>query len=203
MLTVLATAAGAQAPGTPPGPPATTRPAEGGRLGFGALGRSKEPITVVSDGLEYDYKRNVVVYRGKVQVNQGNVQLVSDALTITLDDKSQKRDGAAAAGPTPSDTGRVREIVASGNVRIDQGVRWAVGGRAVFDQGTRTLILTENPVLHDGPSEVAGDRVVVFLDEDRSVVEGGKKRVKAILYPDDKAPPPKPGASGAVARPGR
>jgi len=31
---------------------------------------------------------------------------------------------------------------------------------------------------------VAGDRVIVYLDEDRSVVEGGRKRVKAVLYPD-------------------
>jgi lipopolysaccharide export system protein LptA len=75
-------------------------------------------------------------------------------------------------------------VIASGNVRIDQGARWAVGGRATFDQQRRTLVLSENPVLHDGPNEVAGDRVIVFLDENRSVVEGGgRKRVKAVLFP--------------------
>ena len=74
-------------------------------------------------------------------------------------------------------------MVASGSVRIDQGTRWAVGGKATFDQSNRTLVLTESPVLHDGPNEVAGDRVVVYLDEDRSVVEGGRKRVKAVLFP--------------------
>src|SRR5205807_176813 len=55
--------------------------------------------------------------------------------------------------------------------------------KAVFDQTQRTLVLTENPLLHEGPNEVAGDRVIVFLDENRSVVEGGRKRVKAVLYP--------------------
>ena len=62
-------------------------------------------------------------------------------------------------------------------------------------------MLTENPVLHDGQNEVAGDRVVVFLDEDRSVVEGGQQRVKAVLYPDSSSrrgpgsrAPAKPGA---------
>ena len=82
-------------------------------------------------------------------------------------------------------------------MRIDQGTRWAVGGRAVFDQTQRTLVLTENPVLHDGPNEVAGDRVVVFLDEDRSVVEGGRKRVKAVLYPERAAA----GPAAAPAKP--
>ncbi len=47
------------------------------------------------------------------------------------------------------------------------------------------MVLTENPVLHDGPNVVIGDRVIVFLDENRSVVEGGRKRVKAVLYPND------------------
>src|SRR4029450_5184143 len=187
--------AGAQAPSEPTGDAAPAKgdssPAKSAApanpLGFGALGKSKEPITVISDNLEYDYKKNVVVYRGKVEVTQGNVKLVSDTLTITLE--NQKQDGqnpGAKTTPTtqpppgqgPADTGRVQEIVALGNVRIDQGTRWAVGGRAVFDQTQRTLVMTENPVLHDGPSEVAGDRVVVFLDEDRSVVEGGQKRVK-------------------------
>jgi len=34
-------------------------------------------------------------------------------------------------------------------------------------------------VLHEGSNEVVGDRVVVYLDENRSIVEGGRKRVKA------------------------
>jgi lipopolysaccharide export system protein LptA len=225
VLSALAGVAGAQSPpatatGTPAAgtQPAATPPSgkgSGGPLGgFGALGKSKEPIHVVSDNLEYDYKRNVVVYRGAVEVVQGNVKMVSDTLTITLQSQDQNQDQnqdgkppaprPASAGPG-SDTGRVQEIIALGNVRIDQGTRWAVGGRAVYDQSQRTLVLTENPVLHDGPSEVAGDRVVVFLDEDRSVVEGGNKRVKAVFYPDEKNAGPggqKPGGAKA-ARKGR
>lgn len=165
-------------------------PAPGGILGLGKLGGNrKDPITVTADNLEYDYKSNVVVYKGAVEVVQGDVKLRSDNLTITLagdakDAKAEKpADGAAA---TPDESARVKEIVAAGNVRIDQGLRWAVGGRAVFDQDNRTLVLTENPVLHEGKNEVAGDRVVVYLDEDRSVVEGGRKRVKAVLFPGQK-----------------
>src|SRR5262249_35757885 len=75
------------------------------------------------------------------------------------------------------------QIVAVGNVRIERGDRWATGGRAVFDQTARTLVLTESPVLHDGTNEVSGDRVIVYLDENRSEVVGGPKRVKAVLHP--------------------
>jgi lipopolysaccharide export system protein LptA len=226
VLLALATAAGSA------GPPPTTgsSPAQGqssSPFGFDGLGKSKEPINVTSDNLEYDYKANVVVYKGSVEVIQGPTKLTSDVLTVTMvNDKANtpgdnntagdktgdnKAAGDKAAGqaadPPPAsaggdkqgaqaqngqqggqttgpDTGRVQNIVAVGNVRIDQGQRWAVGGHAVFDQGQRTLVLTENPVLHDGPNVVAGDRVVVYLDENRSIVEGGRKRVKATLYPN-------------------
>lgn len=147
-------------------------------------GGSKEPITVTADRLEYDYKSNVLVYRGSVEAVQGKATLHSDVLTVTFL-RDEAKDGAKpSVDPTEGGTSKLQEIVAVGNVRIDQGTRWATGGRAVFDQVRRTVVMSENPMLHDGPNEVAGDRVVVFLDEDRSVVEGGRKRVKAVFHPD-------------------
>jgi lipopolysaccharide export system protein LptA len=59
-------------------------------------------------------------------------------------------------------------------------------------------VLTENPVVHDGPNEILGDRIVVYIDENRSVVEGGPKRVKATLIPDKKDG----GAGPKAAKPG-
>jgi len=156
-------------------------------LGLGALGDGKEPVTVTSDKLEFDYKKNVVVYSGTVNAEQGDLKIKSDELRITLKPTDRKE---AAAGDAPEsatavdeESARVQEIVASGNVRIDQGGQWAVGGKAIFDQQARTFVLTDNPVLHQGPNQVTGDRVVVYLDENRSVVEGGRSRVKAIVHP--------------------
>ena len=148
------------------------------------LGKSNEPIVVTSDRLEYDYKSNVVVYRGGVLATQGQLKITSDTLTVTFADG---REGTAAPQgglALGAGSARLREIVAAGSVRIEDGARWATGGRAVFDQTNRTLVLSENPMLHDGANEVLGDRVIVYLDEDRSVVEGGRKRVKAVLHPD-------------------
>lgn len=239
----LATAAWSAGPPPTTGPPPTQ---EQGSSPFGldGLGKSKEPINVTSDNLEYDYKANVVVYKGSVVVIQGPTKLTSDVLTVTMvNDKANttgdnktagdktgdntaagdKTAGQAADPPPPSaagdkqgaqaqngqqsgqaagpDTSRVQNIVAVGNVRIDQGARWAVGGQAVFDQGQRTLVLTENPVLHDGPNVVAGDRVIVYLDENRSIVEGGRKRVKAVLYPNSNTNAPNAGTPAQQPKP--
>jgi len=210
-----AQAANEKAQPAPTGSPATDSQG-GGPFAFGSLGKSKEPITVISDKLDYDYKANIVVYRGAVEVTQGDVKMVADVLTLTLENKQNDQPATkpttgttvpdppappAAAAPPSSDTGKVKEMVATGNVRIDQGTRWAVGGRATYEQEQRTLVLTENPVLHDGPNIVIGERVTVYLDENRSVVEGGQKRVKAVFHPNEKsnAAPAKPKAAAPAA----
>jgi lipopolysaccharide export system protein LptA len=205
----------------PTGSQAAGSESSGGPFAFGSLGKSKEPITVISDKLDYDYKANIVVYRGSVQVTQGDVKMVSDELTITLENDNKNdnpndkpaakpqgettaSDPPAAAAPPATDQGKVKEIVAVGNVRIDQGTRWAVGGRAIYEQQQRTLVLIENPVLHDGPNVVVGERVTVYLDENRSVVEGGQKRVKAVFHPNEKnntPPAPAKPKAGATATP--
>ena len=181
-LVILAVLAGAAVPAV-----GADAPADAPRSRFldaTSLGKSKEPIVVTSDRLEYDYRGNVVVYRGAVQATQGRLKITSDTLTVSF---AEGKDGASAPQggiALGGGSARLREIVATGNVRIEDGARWATGGRAVFDQTNRTLVLSEAPVLHDGANEVLGDRVIVYLDEDRSVVEGGRKRVKAVLYPD-------------------
>jgi lipopolysaccharide export system protein LptA len=218
---------------TSPGSKAKAEKPKGGTLfDFGPAGKSKEPITIVSDTLDYDYKNGIAVYRGSVVATQGEVKLVSDTLRITFED-APPSDGAAKPGATkptatpgaapdaaakpasakptaapapaadadgPTGGRRVKEVIADGNVRIDQPPKWATGGHAIFEQSDRTVVLTQNPMLHDGKNEVAGDRVVVYLDEDRSTVEAGRKRVKAVLYPDkdhNLAPQPKTDATAA------
>ncbi len=160
-------------------------------LDLGEFGKRKEPIFITSDNLEYDYKMNVVVYHGDVHATQGPVTLRSDTLTITLEKTDQEGPSDAPKGDPPKSNPRLRQIIAAGHVRMDDGTRTATGGRAVFEQSERTVVLTENPVLHEGSNEVVGDRVVVYLDENRSIVEGGRKRVKAVLYPSkDSGPAP-------------
>lgn len=91
-----------------------------------------------------------------------------------------KADGVGLPRRAPS----LRDVVAEGHVVITQKGRRATGGVAVFSQQLRQLVLGGDPVLRDGPNEVAGDRIIVYIDEGRSVVESsGSKRVTAVLYP--------------------
>jgi len=141
-----------------------------GLLGGFALGGDHGPVHIDADAMEFDYKTKVLTYRGGVVVTQADMILHSDTLRVSLDMDHPDKP---------------REVVAEGKVRIDKGARRATGGRAVFDNAARTVTLSDQAHLQDGPNEVAGERVVEYLDEQRSVVEGGQDRVRAVLYPSE------------------
>lgn len=151
-------------------------PASDGSNPLGGLSftSANDPIVVEADRLEFDYEQNRLVYRGSVHVVQGDLELTAKYLTVTFD----RADELERA--------ELNRVVAQGNVVIVQGERRATGQRAVFDQATRQLILRGDPVIRDGPNEVQGDQLTVYLDEGRSVVESSpKKRVSAVLFPGD------------------
>jgi lipopolysaccharide export system protein LptA len=150
-------------------------PAAGGQvdglLGGFELGGDRGPVHIDAAEMEFDYKTKILSYRGGVTVTQADMTLRSETLRVTLD---------------PDHPDKPREIIAEGKVQIDKGERRATGGKAVFDNAARTVTLSDQARLQDGPNEVAGERVVVYLDEQRSVVVGGQDRVRAVLYPSKK-----------------
>lgn len=150
-------------------------------LGALSFGSSQEPISVSANALDFDYRTRVLTYRGEVVATQGDMKLQSNTLKVSLDMQQGER---------------LKEVVAEGSVRMSKGTRWATGGRAVFDQIHRTVVLSQDAVLHDGLNQVSGERVVVYLDEQRSVVDGGTGRVKAVLYPPEGTADAVAGGSG-------
>lgn len=110
-----------------------------------------------------DYKDKSVLFTGHVRATQATGQLTSNQLRVNY-------------GKNFHD---VTEMIATGNVRISQGERWATGQHAVMNQVKHTVVLTGSPVVHDGPNEITGDRITVYLDTGRSVVD----HARAIIFP--------------------
>jgi lipopolysaccharide export system protein LptA len=151
-----------------PSASASSTPGPDALLGALSFTASGDPISVSADAMEFDYRSHVLTYKGNVVVTQGDMKLESKSLTVALEDSADNR---------------IKEVVADGEVRLSKGTRWATGGHAVFDQGDHTVVLSDKAELHDGQNEVSGDVVKVYLDEQRSVIEGGKGRVTAKLFP--------------------
>lgn len=157
-----------------------------GALSFTA---SRDPISVSADVMEFDYRARVLTYKGSVVVIQGDMKLESNTLTVALEEKSDGQIAKSDSQIEKSDSqiegsdSRIKEVVADGHVHLSKGAGWATGGHAVFDRARNIVELSDNAEVHDGPNRVNGDRVTVYLSEERSVVEGGNHRVTAELFP--------------------
>ena len=140
-----------------------------GKAGKGGIS-SAQPLRITSQQLEADHKNQVITFRGKVIARQGEMTVHADAAQVFYEKKEEGNE--------------VREIVATGNVKIHQGDRVATGQKAVFVNAEQKIILTGEPRAWQGKDMVSGDRITVLLDEDKSLVESGPdRRVEVILYP--------------------
>ncbi len=148
-----------------PTPVPKTEKAKGKESPFQSLRLSNDrgPVDIRADSMELDYKENVVWYRGHVRVTQGSASLSSDVLQVLTSEHFED----------------LREAIATGNVRMSQGGRWATGNRARLNQVDHTIEMTGKPVIHDGPDEVAGTRILIYLDSQKSVVENAH----AVIFP--------------------
>jgi lipopolysaccharide export system protein LptA len=152
-----------------PSPPAKAGPSavkDSGPLPGFSFSAKGGPIDIKSDSLSVDYKAKSVVFAGHVHAIQSGSELTSDTLRVLYGDNF--RD--------------VQKVFADGDVKITQGGRWATSDHAVLDQTARTVEMTGNPVVHDGPDQITGTRVLIYLDSQKSVVEGAR----AVIFPHNK-----------------
>ena len=134
-------------------------------LGFTA---SRDPIDITSDGVEANQKQNRVTFSGNVVAKQGDTTLYCNTLVILYD----------------PDTKKLKEMVATGNVKIVQLERRATSQRATFQQEENKAILDGDAVIREGENVIRGERVIFYVDEERSVVESGKGgRVSTHITP--------------------
>ncbi len=130
----------------------------------------KDPIYITADWMEADQTKNSIMYKGRVVTVQNAMTMRSDLLTAYYD----------------PETKQMQQIIAEGKVNATQGDRVATGEKAVFNDKTKTVTLTGNPVMRQGNNQVSGVKVIYFTEQDRSIVEGDKNtRVMATIFPDD------------------
>jgi lipopolysaccharide export system protein LptA len=137
------------------------------------MGTSRAPIDVDSDTVEGDQKKNLFIFKGNVVARQEDITLSANMVTIHYD----------------PETRGIKTLVAQGNVKIVQQDRRATGQKLTFQQDENKLVLEGDAVLREGENVIRGDRVIYYIDEERSVVEGGKGgRVSTTITPPKKEP---------------
>jgi lipopolysaccharide export system protein LptA len=145
-----------------------------------------QPVTVDSDRMERFGKEGLVIFTGNVVARHNNSVQYADRLEIYQDEKSD----------------RILRTVSTGNVRIiTKDCRTGTARRAEYHELEQRVVLSGNARVWQEDNVVSGESIVIYLSQDRSVVQGGKQeRVKAIFYPrDEKKDEKKDGVATAKA----
>ncbi len=145
------------------------------------------PIHIASDRMTADQKRRSVVFEGHVTVQQGAMTITAEKLTVYGVEK--EKGSTTKSGTVTGD--QIDRIEVEGNVVISEGDRVATAKKAVLYNKEQKIVLMGEPVLVQGMDRVQGDLITLYLEEQRSVVEGRSGNpVQAIFHP--KESPQKP-----------
>jgi lipopolysaccharide export system protein LptA len=139
------------------------------------------PVTVDADQLENLQREGVIVFTGNVVASQDSSTQYADRMEVYLDAKGDS----------------IVRTVSTGNVRIiTKDCRTGTAQRAEYYDAEQRVLLIGNARVWRDDNVVTGERITLYLAEDRSVVEGGKQaRVKAVFYPKSQE------ANGTDAKP--
>lgn len=126
-----------------------------------------EPLQVDAKSMTYLSKDNLIIFEGEVVAHQGEMTLHGDRVEVRVEEKTQE----------------IRRVHATGNVRILKEDMVATGDVADYEALTGIAVLTGHPKVWKGKDVVVGDKITVYLADNRSVVEG---TVKAVIFPPAK-----------------
>jgi lipopolysaccharide export system protein LptA len=163
----------AQAP--PRGRPAPATPAPKARTAEPPAAKTSDkndksaPVTVDADQLESLQKEGLIIFSGSVVARQDNSTQWSDRMEVYLDAKGD----------------RIVRTVSTGSVKIiTKDCKTGTANRAEYYDAEQRVILIGNARVWQDDNVVTGERITIYLAEDRSVVEAGRQeRVKAVFYP--------------------
>jgi lipopolysaccharide export system protein LptA len=177
-LLLAALAAGA-APALAEQPPAAKPAAPAAKPAARPAEDKNQPVTVDADHMESFQKESLVIFTGNVVARQNGSVQYADRMEVYLDEAGN----------------RVIRTISTGNVRIiTRDCRTGTAKRAEYYDGEDRVELIGNARVWQSDNVVTGERITIFLNQERSVVQGGKQeRVKAIFYQKEEKPAGAPG----------
>lgn len=141
-------------------------------------GKDSQPMVIKSDSLVVNDTKKVVAFSGRVNAKRDEFTIECDKLLVYYERSGSDESGNAMGSS-------ITKIVADGNVRVRrQAGGEAVAQHAEYYEASDKIVLTGDPMVKQGEDFVKGDKITIFLKDNRSIVESsGERRVKAVIYP--------------------
>lgn len=153
---------------------------------------SQSPIYITADRMEVRQEEKIVTFEGHVVVKQDDAVITGNRLKVVglstdKEDKSAKKVNKADKGDSAGMAEKIDYIEVEGDVKVTQQDRIATADKAIFYQQDQKIILRGHPTVTKGKDKIEGSVITIFLQQNRSVVEGGKEiPVQAVLFPGNK-----------------
>ena len=151
-------------------------------------GNRKSQTHIISDRMEVNSRKNLIIFIGNVEASQGSISLKANRLEVyTL---KINRTGSNHSVTSKDKAGDITRIVATGNVEIDQAKRkFATAARIEYQESTGIAILTGNPRVWEGKNRLVGAKIELNLRENKTIVHGSpRRRVSVTLSPSSETP---------------
>ena len=153
---------------------------ESGTLPEEAGKKEPKPIVIKSKVLEADNELKLVTFSGDVNVHADGFVLDCRKMLLYYGSFPEQKNTNVEI--------KINKIIATGHVKINRvkgGV--ATAEKAIYYQKDEKMILSGNPVVKQGNDFIEGDRIIIYLKENRSVVESSEDNtVRAIIFPKGK-----------------
>ncbi len=120
--------------------------------------------TVVTAGtMSFDYSNSVAVFETDVVVDDSQIRIESDKLTIYF-----------------NQTNDIKRAVAEGNVKVKRMTMNGTCRKVEYLADERRIIMTGDTVLNRDKDCLKGEKIIVWLDQEKVKCERGK----LVIFPD-------------------
>ena len=150
------------------------------------------PTTITSRTMTVNNQENTAIFDGAVVLTRGLLVVHSDHMVVSFHPSRNGADSKDSGGTTKSKNltspttaeakerdstpavseRSIRMVEATGRVNIKKEDGQATCQKAVYYEDQKKIVLTGEPIAWQKGTRVSGKRIIMFLDEDRSVVEG-------------------------------
>ena len=134
------------------------------------------PIEIAADALEVQQDKQIAVFSGNVDAQQGSIKLRADRIWVYY--QGDAAEDAAQA---------ISKIDAEGKVFFSSGTETAEGDQGTYNVDNGVITLTGEVVLTQGNNVIKGNRVVFDLTTGQSKMDGDKSvgdgRVRGLFVP--------------------
>ncbi len=125
-----------------------------------------DSLHVTSQRLEVLDAQGLALFTGDVVARRGDTTLYAETMRVYYDQQTRK----------------LLKIEAVQDVRVIQGDRVATSQAATYETRDASILLTGGARVNQGDNFVEGEQIVLYLDQNRSVVEGPSGgRVNAVF----------------------